>query len=78
MLNLMVLVPLIKRAYTSFGINCIMVLWLIEDLLADFGNKRAWILNDPNVIEKSKVMRMIRAAAFPSVVSTTLQCLVDK
>ena len=54
------------------------MLWIIGDIVADFGDKRAWLLYGPINTGKSKVGSIIRAAASPDVVSVPVQYIVDK
>ena len=54
------------------------MLWIIGDIVADFGDKRAWLLYGPSNTGKSKVGSIIRAAASPDVVSVPVQYIVDK
>ena len=53
------------------------MLWIIGDIVADFGDKSAWILYRPINTGKSKVGSIIRAAASPDVVSVPVQYIVD-
>ena len=54
------------------------MLWIIGDIVADFGDKRAWLFAyGPSNTGKSKVGSIIRAAASPDVVSVPVQYIVD-
>ena len=45
-----------------FGSNTKTILWMIGDTIADFGNKRMFILKGPGGIGKSSVINIINAA----------------
>ena len=77
-LNFTKLGPAVEWIHNSFGENLKTILWLICDILADYGDKRAWVLYGPSNTGKSTTMGIIKMIFCPKITTIPVQYLVDK
>lgn len=70
--------PALAWIVNSFGENWKTILWMAGDIMADFGDKRAWILYGPGKTGKSKTMEMIKNATSGTIMSLDVRFVTSK